>query len=505
MRPTWMYGLGALLVGALVIVGLNATSLRLFPLAISNGIESIRVSWDEVPELRPQSDGKATVCVCLALQCPISNGAIPKLNRLCEKHRAAGIQFVGIVPGPRCDENEIAAHRERFGISFPVLADRDQRLVRALQATHTPQAVVVSAAGDVLYSGRIDDQYADLGRKKLAVREPDLRNALAAIAAGKPVAVARTRPIGCLIEEADAAEAGEVTWANDVAPILFERCAGCHRPGEAAPFSLLTYEDARAHAEQMLVVVERRVMPPWKAEPDFGHFQNERRLTHTEMQTLREWVAQGTPEGNPDDRPVPPQFAAGWQLGEPDIELEMPAEFEVPADGPDIYQHFVIPSQLYEDRLVSAIEFRPGNPEVVHHAIVYLDTTGEARRLDAADPAPGYSRLGSPGFPVSGRLGGWAPGGQPRRLPEGVGYLMPARCDVLLQVHYHPIGRKTHDRSRLGIYLAPATAQQPALDMLVANVDLKIPAGARRHYHKASYKTPVAITLLDATPHMHVL
>ncbi len=170
------------------------------------------------------------------------------------------------------------------------------------------------------------------------------------------------------------------TFVKDVAPILWKNCASCHRPGEIGPFSLLNYEDAQKRADFLAEVTKDRRMPPWKAEPGFGKFQDERRLSADEIDVLANWAAAGAPEGDPKQLPKPPTFPDGWQLGEPDLVLKMEQPFEIPADGPDVYRCFVIPIPIDKDAMVSAVEFRPGNHSVVHHAILFLDANGKARQ-----------------------------------------------------------------------------------------------------------------------------
>ena len=239
----------------------------------------------------------------------------------------------------------------------------------------------------------------------------ELADALAAAVAGQTISTSQTKAIGCPIElPADNQLPADITYTRDIAPILLSHCAGCHRPGEVAPFSLLTYEDAAKRAKWLQQVTERRLMPPWKAEPNFGHFQDEQRLSDTEIQLIAAWTKAGAPEGDAADLPQAPEFPQGWRLGEPDLVIEMPEEFTVPADGRDIFQYFVAPIDIDEDRHVEAVEFRPGNPAVVHHAILFLDANGAARKLDDEEPGPGYQRFGGPGLRATGSLGGSAAG-----------------------------------------------------------------------------------------------
>jgi hypothetical protein len=205
----------------------------------------------------------------------------------------------------------------------------------------------------------------------------------------------------------------EVTFTKDVAPIIFNHCAGCHRPGEAAPFALLNYNDVRKRARLIVRVTEDRVMPPWHAEKGSFVFHGDRRLTVKQIDTLAQWLKAGAPEGDPAKLPALPKFTAGWQLGKPDLIVKMTESFPVPAEGRDIYRGFVVPLNLPKDKWLKAIEFRPGTRSVVHHSLFSYDTTGEARRLDRADRQPGFRRMRRQGRGV-GSLGGWAVGGQPR-------------------------------------------------------------------------------------------
>jgi Copper type II ascorbate-dependent monooxygenase, N-terminal domain/Copper type II ascorbate-dependent monooxygenase, C-terminal domain len=201
--------------------------------------------------------------------------------------------------------------------------------------------------------------------------------------------------------------------------------------------------------------------------------------------------------------PTPPEFSDEWKLGTPDLVLEMPADFEVPAEGKDIYRCFVIPTSLGEDRYISAIEYRPGNRRVVHHMLGYVDTTGEGRKRDEADEGPGYMCFSGPGIKPHGDLGGWAPGNEPSVLPEGMGRPLPKGSDVVVQVHYHPSGKPEVDRSRIGIHFSKAPVKQTMCWSFVANRDLKIPADDPNVEVETSWTIPVDVEMLSVLPHMH--
>jgi hypothetical protein len=183
----------------------------------------------------------------------------------------------------------------------------------------------------------------------------------------------------------------------------------------------------------------------------------------------------------------------------------MPVPFTIPAEGPDIHQHFVISTGLRTNRLVAAVEFRRGNARVVHHAGFYIDTSGAARRLDEADPDPGYGSFAGPGFDNMGSLRSWLPGMTPRRLPPGTGMPLPAHSDVVIEIHYQCSGKEETDQSSVGLHFASANSRQMVSEIQVMNKDLEIPAGAARHKHRASFTLPVDATILDACPHMHYL
>jgi len=202
--------------------------------------------------------------------------------------------------------------------------------------------------------------------------------------------------VGVRAQQGSPAPAAAITFNRDVAPILFGNCVTCHRPGEVAPFSLLTYDDARRRARLIATAVSSHVMPPWQPDSGEDEFEGDRRLSRSEIATLVRWADEGAVEGEPAQRPVPPVFTPGWQLGSPDLVLTMPEPFAVPADGPDVFRNFVLPIPLSDRRYIRALEFRPGNPRALHHARMLLDDTGDIRRRDEEDPAQGFGGMDVP-------------------------------------------------------------------------------------------------------------
>ena len=284
---------------------------------------------------------------------------------------------------------------------------------------------MIDSGGKIRYHGRIDDQFVARRVRNATPGTSELKDALEAVLAGKEVARPYVEAVGCPIPEAPVIVANP-TYTRDIAPIVQKNCQECHRPGQVAPFALETYEQVRKRAADIASVVEDRAMPPWKASPHFGlKFKDERTLPEKDIATIVAWAESGAPRGRP------PRPAAGSPLHRRlDARQARPGrghrpDFAIPASSDDIYRCFVVPTSLPEDRYVTAIEYRVGNRRVVHHILAYVDVSGEARKRDAADPGPGYSCFAGPGEPISGDLGGWAPGIQPSPLPEGIGRLLP--------------------------------------------------------------------------------
>jgi len=300
------------------------------------------------------------------------------------------------------------------------------------------------------------------------------------------------------------ASAATPTFNREIAPILYQNCATCHRPEQVAPFPLLTYHDAAKRAALIAAVTSRHYMPPWKAEPGYGHFKDERRLTDAQIALIADWARNGAPEGDPARKPTPPQFASGWLAGKPDAVFRVPQPFSIAADGSDVFQCFVIPLSLDADRYVKTVEFRPGNPRVVHHALFFLDASGEARKLDAATPEPGYPCFGGPQIAPAGGLGGWAPGATPEPLPDGVAHTVTKEMDVVIQIHYHPSGKPETDQSSIGLTFGDAPRKGLA-GMILGTRRIDLAPGVADQAVSDWALVPEDVDLIGITPHAHLL
>jgi hypothetical protein len=297
-----------------------------------------------------------------------------------------------------------------------------------------------------------------------------------------------------------------LTFTKDVAPIVFQNCASCHRPGEVAPFPLLTYADVKKRSKQLLSAMESRQMPPWKPEAGHGDFVGERRMQPAEIAAFKKWVEEGAAEGDPKDLPPLPKFPEGWAFGEPDLVVRMPEAYTVPAEGRDVYRAFAVPLNLTEDKYVRAAQYRPSNNRVVHHALLFLDITGESRKKDQQDPAPGFRGQGlGLGAVSGGSLGGWAPGGISQPYPDGMGKEVKKSADIVLQLHFSPTGKPEKEQSQIGLWFSKEKPQRMISVMPLSDWQINLPAGEKDITITESVTLPVDVDLIGIIPHAHYL
>ena len=301
------------------------------------------------------------------------------------------------------------------------------------------------------------------------------------------------------------------TYTRDIAPLLAERCGMCHAPQGSAPFSLLTYADAKRYAAEIAAVTRTRYMPPWKADPENGPFAGQRPLTDEEIDRIQKWVAGGAVEGEradehatfPKKSTAPAQQSIGWRLGSPDLIVTLPQAYSLQAEGTDVFRIFVIPLPVAKTRFVRGLEFRPGNPRV-HHANIRLDKTGASRALDAADPGPGYSGLiaRSANYP-EGHFLGWTPGQVAPLLPKDLSWRLDPHTDLVIETHMQPSGRRESVQPSVGLYFSdtPPTRTPAMLRLSRQNID--IPAGDAQYIAGDSYVLPVDVDVQAVQPHAH--
>jgi peroxiredoxin len=438
-------------------------------------------------------DAVCRVLCFLGTECPLARLYGPRLDALARDLAPRGVAFLGINSNPQDSLEEIAGYVERHALGFPVVKDARQEVALALGATRTPEVVVVDRAGVVRYRGRIDDQY-EPGIARPAPTTHALAAALGDITAGRPVAVPRTEPVGCLIQfpapPRPAGGTAGVTFARDVRPVLDRHCIECHRPGEIGPFSLVDHDEAAGWGDMILEVIDQGRMPPWHASPEHGAFANARHMPAADIDVLRRWVAAGLPRGDDADLPPAPPRGGTWDLpGPPDVVVAMADEpYRVPAGGTVDYQYFVVDPGFAAETWVTAVDVAPGNRAVVHHAIVFI------RPPDGAEVRS------------FGLLGAYVPGQRRLVLPPGHAQRIAAGSRLVFQMHYTPTGRPEEDLTRVGIVRAdPAEVTHEVFTIGGIEQDFEIPPGASDHRVEGRIRRlPRDGTLLAVAPHMHL-
>ena len=320
-------------------------------------------------------------------------------------------------------------------------------------------------------------------------------------------------------------------YTTAVAPILFDKCVTCHRPGEAAPFSLTTYADVKKRGKLIAEVTKSHQMPPWKAGKGDFALGGERHLSDAQVDVIAKWVEAGMPEGPKERLPALPAFADGWRLGKPDLVVKMPKGFKVAAEGRDIYRNFAIPLGLTEDKWVKAIDFRPSATSVVHHTLFFLDTTGTAYKKEADSGEVGFKSMGRggalsnlfgglsgdggklDGSKLSGgmrSLGGWALGAQARSLPDGLAYQVTKGSDLILSTHFHPSGKAEEEQSVVALYFTDTPPKQRFTGIQLPfgfgiATGLNIAPGDKNYTIEDSFTLPVDAKAFGISAHAHYL
>ena len=446
---------------------------------------------------------KAVVLVFAGIECPRSTASEARLSDLAKKYAGQEVAFYVINSNWSESVEAIAERVKRVGFPIPVLKDPTNKVADLYGIAIQPAAVVLDGELKIRYRGLIDDH-----KNEELVRNSYLRRAVEAVIAGKDPEAKRTEPLGCAIQKiAKGPASGDVSYAKHVARILNDNCVTCHRQGQVAPFSLETYEKAKAWSYEIANTTKQRQMPPWKPVTNAGFYHNERRLSDEDLALLETWHRGGAPEGDPKDAPAPRKFSDMWMLGKPDAVLQAEGGFELPAKGRDEYRCYVIRNPFDEDKWVSAVEYRPGNPRSVHHVIGFLDASGVSEKKDAADPLPGYRSDGSgPGLVPTGSLSGWAPGNLPRMLPSGTSRLLRKGERLVLETHYHKTGRVEKDEgAQVALYFAKEPVKRQLHVVTIINEAVNIPPGIEDQKMTALWVVPQNLHAYDVMPHMHLI
>jgi peroxiredoxin len=433
---------------------------------------------------------KAVAVVFIGTECPLVNKYVLRLAELQREFSPRGVQVLAVNSNSQDAPEDVARHARERKLPFPVLIDPGQKVADLFGAKYTPEAFVLDAAGVVRYRGRIDDRYSVGGDRGEAKRH-DLAEALQDVLANKPVRVPITPPIGCFIGRQDPIAAPEeITYTRHIASILQRNCQECHRPGQIAPFSLMTYKQARSWSATIRDVVADGRMPPWHADPRHGQFANDRSLPQADRAALLAWIEQGCPKGDDRDAPAPRKFAEDWGIGKPDRVLSMKQAFTVPAEAPKggvPYQHFVLESSFDQDVWVQAVEARPGNRAVVHHMLLYIGEVGDRTMTADRDV-----------------LVGFAPGARPLIFPSGLAKRIPRGSRLVLQMHYTANGTEQTDLSSVGLIFAKEAPKHEIRSRFVINSTFAIPPRAADHEVRSETIFEKNAVVLSLTPHMHL-
>jgi peroxiredoxin len=439
-------------------------------------------------------DKKAVVVVFLGTECPINNAYSSRLAELTKTYADKGVQFLAINANSQDTPERVGKHAKEFGIPFPVLKDKTNRVAEQFGARRTPESFLLDGERVIRYQGRIDDQFG-IGYKRSAPTRNDLAMALDEVLAGKVVSKPKTEVAGCLISRVVQSKSeAKVTYAKEVSRIIQKNCQECHRPGQIGPMPLMNFEDAAAWSDTIREVVADRRMPPWHADPKFGKFTNDRSLANEDRATLLEWIKEGCPKGDEKDLPSERIYAEGWRIGKPDIVFEMEKPYKVPAEGPKggiPYQYFGVATNFTEDRWVQAAEAKPGNRAVVHHIIVYIMKKGERRK-------PNEDGIGD------GWLVPYAPGDMPAILAPGTAKKVPKDALLVFQMHYTPNGTEQTDRSSVGLIFAKEPPEHEMHTRSIGMQKFVIPAGASNHEVVAKKTFKEDALLYGLLPHMHL-
>ncbi|MEX0961036.1 MAG: redoxin domain-containing protein [Burkholderiales bacterium] len=444
-------------------------------------------------ELYYLSDAKAVVLMVHGNGCPIVRKALPEFKAIRENYRAQGVEFLLINSNLQDDRESIAREAAEFDVDLPILVDETQLIGESLGIVRTADVFVIDPNGwKVAYRGPVDDRLA-YGAQKPAANRHYLTDALDAVLAGEPVAVAQAEAVGCLVNlpEHDRREMhAEISYPERIAPMLAERCVSCHRPGGIGPWAMTGYEMVRGFAPMIREVIRTKRMPPWHADPHFGSFVGDRSLTAEEIRTLVHWIEAGAPRGDGPD-PLAERDAewAEWSLGKPDMIVEVPA-FDVPASGVVDYQYPYADNPLDRDVWIRAIEIIPGDRAVVHHVLAGIDDPDNGERRNIRGQI--------------GELGGYAPGKNAVPYPEDTGILLRREANLRFQMHYTPNGRATRDVTRVGYYFYDQPPKH-RLDMtMIMDAGLTVPAHAKSYTDSLEHVFERDVMLYSLMPHAHL-
>ena len=467
-------------------------SLLASDVTIGTKIETIRVKDIRgVPrDLNDLGSHQAYVFVFVTSDCPIVKKTLPKLLDLYNTYHTQDVLFVCVNVGANDTLRDVASQALEYQAPWLFVKDYDAQAAKALGITRTPQVAVLNSRHELVYRGRVDDQFRLGGTKPNASRD-DLKIAIDELLAGKNISIPETIADGCAISTKSPTATpiqSDLNYQQHIAPIVLGHCANCHRPGTAAPFSLLSHQDVVAHSEMIQEVIRDETMPPWYANKHHGKFQNDRSLSTQQKEMLLEWLASERSIGPQDAAPKEPQFEeTPWRIGTPDLIITTLEQHTVPATGFVPYKYVVLPHVFLSDTWVSAFEIRPLNPAVVHHCnMAYATSKGASEETF---------------------ITGYVPGGQPMDLTKfdnGVAYKLPAGSALGLQIHYTTTGQEQKCRIQVGLRFPKEQVRKQLYHFVLDPRGWKIPPGDPAFRITSKHELKRDADLLGLFTHMHV-
>jgi peroxiredoxin len=444
-------------------------------------------------ELRREGvDAAAIVLYTQGNGCPIVRKGWPALKALRDEFAPKGVKFFMINANSQDARADVAEEAGEFGIDIPILLDESQMVVKTLGSVRTAEALLVDPSSwDIVYRGAVNDQWDYVGRQAEPQHEW-LKDALNAFLAGEPVETARTITKGCLITFKPTPR--EISYQQDIIPILRDHCVTCHSPGNIGPFALSSHGRVEGWADMIREVVLAKQMPPWHADPHYGQFANDRGLAPEQTRTLLAWLDQGAPkdgEGDPLRDLMKPRTRE-WALGEPDLLVELPEEQRIPASGVFDYRYIEVPSGLTEDTWVRAIDVQSTNRKVTHHILVFLRYPPERAHLQPNQEG------GLLGF-----FGGYIPGQEVTPFPENSGKWLPAGTTFVFQLHYNATGKEEVDHPRMALYFMEGEPERELVTAAAADVNFAILPGDPSSETQAKHIVTRDAVLYGLSPHMH--
>jgi len=464
----------------------EAPTVRGFLLESASGE---RVSLEE-----EQAGRVLTALVFLDVDDAVAQALAPRLAAGERQYRGQGVRFLAIDGDEDDSPERMRAFAAASGFEFPFLRDPFGAAAERAGATRSGEVVLLDGDLRVVYRGAADDQFED-GAARAAPSNDYLVDAIESALAGETIDPAVTETAGAPFARRDAKAARAITFHRDVAPILWNHCAECHRPGQIGPMSFLDADEAAGWAPTIAEVVAEGRMPPWHASPRHGRFVNERRLTETEKKTLELWASGGAKLGDPAGAPPRPVFAdAEWRIGEPDRVIELPEEQTIPAEGVQPYRYVAFDPRFDEDFWVQSVEVRPTARGATHHVIAYLLPPGMSSKDALRNPQTILSLSA---------LGGYAPGSDPMRLPDGQGFRVVKGSTLLFELHYTPTGKAATDRTRIGFRRSRVPITEVVETGAAMNFSFRIPPRATDATFQASHRFRAPASITTFTPHMH--